>query len=286
MKITLTFILLFLLNWSAAQETKFSASVNKPAILIGEPFEITLKAFVNEGRNSSWPLVDSMPHFEILSRSKLDSQLINGTLVLNQTITATSWDSGKWNLPSFSLNGSKTAPISIIVSFAPFDAAQDYHDVKDILEVPKPERRQWHWYVAGALLLLVLFILLFPARKTKAAPVPVVADVDIYKKSLAQIEALQQNKPADAKLLYTELIQIFRTYLTKRKNIQSLSKTTGELAAQLQQLTLSSEMHQSLNNALSQSDLVKFARYQPTATENEEAIETIKTAIIEIEKLK
>ncbi len=286
MKIIATIVLFFLLQVSFSQEAKFSATINKPTILIGEPFEITLKAFVDEGSNTAWPGIDSMPHFEILSQSKIDSQSINGTLILNQVITVTSWDSGKWNLPSFILNGSKTAPISIIVSFASFDSAQDYHDVKDILEVPKPQRKQWWWYVAGALLLLVLFILLFPGRKTKTELAPAITNVDVYKKSLAQIDALQKNKPADAKLLYTELIHIFRVYVAKRKNIQSDSKTTGELSTQLQKLTVSTQMHQALKNTLSLSDLVKFARYQPTTNETEKAIEAIKQGIIEIEKLK
>jgi len=276
----------FLLVQSAgAQQTKFTTSVNKTKILIGQPFEWSLKAFVS-GSSATWPKIDSIPHFEVLYSSKLDSQLNNGTLILNQTITLTSWDSGRYELPSITFAGAKkTPPVLISVSYAPFDTTQDYNDIKDILDGAKASRPQWHWYLIGALLLVGLFILLFPGKKEKK-PTGFVPDANSYKTALAKLQALQKAPPVDVKVLVTEAVDIFRTYLSKRKGIQSYSKTTRDLALQLQALPLPPDRYASLTQTLAETDLVKFAQLQPRAHEVMLYIETLKQSIIAIESLK
>jgi hypothetical protein len=81
--------------------------------------------------------------------------------------------------------------------------------------------------------------------------------------------------------LYTSLIDIFRNYLLQKKDIHSFSKTTDDLARQLGELRLNGS--DQLIQVLQRSDMVKFARYQPMTTENEQAIEVIKKNIISIE---
>ena len=88
------------------------------------------------------------------------------------------------------------------------------------------------------------------------------------------------------KLLYTELVSIFRDYLAKRKNIQSHSKTTDDLSIQIAALQLPIEMYQPLVQTLRLSDLVKFAQFKPGKNEEQDSIETIKQSIIAIEGLK
>jgi hypothetical protein len=286
MKYLFLVILFFGPYAGSTQKSKLSTTVDRKSILIGEPFQLTLKAFVS-GNASQWPFIDSIPHFEVLTKAKIDSQRNNGTLVLNQVITLTSWDSGRWLIPSYTFEGSgKSKPLLINVAFSPFDTTQDYHDVRDIMEGSKGERPQWYWYLAGALLLALLFILLFPTRKTKTAAAPFKTDTDIYKQSLAKLDSLKNETSKEAKVLHTELIEIFRVYLYKRKDIQSASKTTEDLARQLLPLQLPKPLYASLVQTLSLSDLVKFAQWQPDNQENSTSIETIKQSIIAIEELK
>jgi hypothetical protein len=283
------YYLVFILFWATqagfAQASKFSASVDRNKILIGEPFELSLKAFVS-GSAITWPLIDSIPHFEILAKQKLDSQVNNGTLIFNQVITLTSWDSGKWLIPSISVDGSvPSPPILITVAYTPFDTAQEYHDVKDIMEGVSSARPQWHWYVVGALLLAVLFLLLFPRPKGKKEP-GFVPHPGIYKQSLAELDSLQKGMPEDAGVLYTKLVGIFRTYLWKRKGLYSHAKTTDDLAAQLEQFPLSAPAFDALKQTLSLSDMVKFARVVPGRDERIHSIETLRQTIIALENLK
>ena len=288
MKKLLLFILSLSLVASAAlaQKANFFVSADKQKIIIGEPFIITLQAAFPKGKKIAWTTVDTIPHFEILSRSVIDS-LANGKEVLvKQTLTATSWDSGRWQLmvppPAGYKNASKV--VMMDVGYSSFDPTQDYHDVKDILEGKKPSRVTWYWYLIGAALLLALFALFFPKRKgEKQKPEP---KGDPYKEAMAKLALLKSEEGGDVKAFYTELVNIFRAYVQQRKDIHSFQKTTDDLSVQLKKVALPSEEYNDLVQVLRLSDFVKFAKYTPSVAENEASLSQIKKSIIAIENIK
>ncbi|MBD0332854.1 MAG: hypothetical protein ICV66_09370 [Chitinophagaceae bacterium] len=263
-----------------------SASVNKQRILIGEQFQLTLEATFLKNQKYSWFRIDTIPHFEILSKAKIDTTSDGNQLKLSQQLTLTSWDSGKWQIPAFSLSSLRTKPLTITVAFSsPFDPNQPYHDIKDILEVERPIRTTWYWYLIGAVLLLLLFILLFPRRKKGNKEV---LKEDAYKYAMKQLKNLEQRGFSfhDPKDFYTELVLIFRTYLHQRKNIQSFYKTTDDLAVQIGQLNLAPDLYKELLQTLRSSDMVKFAKFQPQQSDNQQSFEVIKNSIVAIENVR
>jgi hypothetical protein len=268
------------------QSVKIAVRIDKEKILIGEQFNLILAATLPSERTATLLKIDSFPHFEVI-RSKVDSQQSGTDKIYQQTITLTSWDSGKWMIPSLSITGSnRTKPLAVEVGFStPFDPQQEYHDVKDIMEVPKPEREKWYWYLIGLLLLALLFFLLFPNKKKKDTG-EFVSDETIFKKSMARLERLNKNTEQESKVFYTELVQIFRDYLHKRKGVRSHSKTTEEISRKVKQLDLKDGYYEPLAKTLQVSDMVKFAMLDTTATENKESIEVIKQTIIAIEQTK
>ncbi|MFN2438950.1 MAG: BatD family protein [Chitinophagaceae bacterium] len=288
MKVQYYLLLCFLLNFqlSIAQPASFSVSTDKQKIIIGEPFELALTATVPKKDAIPWLTIDSFSHFEILNTAKVDTQVNNESFILHQKITLTSWDSGKWQIPSIVFSKTqKSKPIVIDVSFSPspFNPEQDYHDVKDILEIAKPEKTVWYWYLIAAILLLLLILLLFPRQKKKKEDAVKKPDENIYKISLLRLDKLRESNMADSKIFYTELIDIFRDYLHKRKDIQSFSKTTDDLAIQISNLTPNQH---ALFQTLRLSDLVKFARFQPSTFEQDDSLKIIRQSIINIENIK
>ena len=279
--------LLFFCCSGYAQNITVAASADKNVIFIGEQIKLQLEAVIPRDEVVNWPVIDSINHFEVLSASKLDSQLSGNDLVLKQTLIITSWDSGRWQIPPFVIvPPHRTKPINIDVTYSPFDRDQPYHDIKDILEAGKRSKITWYWYLIGAVLLLLLFLLLFPGKKKKAEATEFVPDEGIYKQSLNRLEALRGKVDDDPKVLHTELVDIFRDYLYKRKGIQSFSKTTDDLGVQIGHLQLSNTVYGPMLQTLRMSDLVKFARFQPTGEENRTSIDIIKQSIIAIENTK
>lgn len=271
----------------AQQAGTVAARVDKTSILIGEPLQLTLEATFSKPHVLTFFQLDSLLHFEILSRSKIDTQSRNNQTTLKQTLTLTSWDSGAWQVPALSLAGVKnirTKPIAVAVTFTPMPPNQEYHDIKDIIGVPKPARTTWYWYVIGAALLLLLGLLLFPKKKRDAAAETAVMKEGAYKQALKNLEALQSKAGLDDKSYFTELILILRTYLQQRKGIHSFQQTTDDLSRQLQQLKLPNEDLKKLVQTLQLSDFVKFARYTVSEKERSEAWSEIRKSIMAIEQ--
>jgi hypothetical protein len=278
----LIFLGLFLSIQCAAAAQTLSLAADKPKILIGEQFHLQLVGTFSKPA-VTWPSVDSLAHLEILDKGKVDTVHTGNAWTISQTFLVTSWDSGQWLIPAIVLGKIKTKPLRIDVAFSPspFDVSQPYHDVREIIDVPKPPESKWYWYLIFIVVLIALFLLFFPPSKKKEKPA--VASEDVFKEAVRKLQKLEAQAPADNKLFYTELVSIFREYLHRRKNIQSFSKTTDDLAIQISRLDMPQDQYRALLNTLRLSDLVKFAKFQPSAEENKISIETIKESIITIE---
>lgn len=77
---------------------------------------------------------------------------------------------------------------------------------------------------------------------------------------------------------------IFRLYLLRRKGILSLQETTGDLIPLLKNIGLSDNELSGLRQTLLLSDFVKFAKYQPAATDDQACHDEISKAIQIIER--
>ena len=272
------------LFFQAAAAQKFTATVDRQDILIGEQIKVKLQANFAKDEPLSWFIIDTIPRFEILEKSPVDTTAMNGGFALSQELTLTSWDSGKIQLPPFVLDQWQTKALTINVAYSPspFDTTQPYHDIRDILEVKKPVEEKWYWYLIFILVVIVLFLLFFPKAKKKTAG-EFVPDEGAYKKALKKLDQLKTQEVDDPREFYTTLIQVFREYLHRRKNIQSFSKTTDDLGVQLQRLQMDRDQYAEMLQTLRLSDLVKYARFRPGAEENRQSVDVIKQSIITIE---
>ncbi|RYZ48098.1 MAG: hypothetical protein EOO14_22605 [Chitinophagaceae bacterium] len=258
-------------------------SYDKQRILLGEQLGVTVKAFGDTGTTLALLPLDTLPHLEVLEASKIDTTVVGETLQLSQTLIVTSWDSGRWNLPTVIANGKPTKTVALDVAFtSPWNPNQPYHDIKGIVPVEKPGRTTWWWYIIGLAVLIALFLLFFP--KGKGDKKERELDKKAYRKAMESLARLEKENPVDAKVFYTELVNIFRTYLKGAKDIQSFSKTTDDLSIQLQSQKLPAADYNALVQTLRLSDLVKFAAYRPDNSMNQQSLSIIKQSITTIEQ--
>jgi hypothetical protein len=281
MKVLFTFFFLLLTYLLHAQV--INLTYDRQRLLLGEQMAVTVKAFADKGAIlPDFPL-DTLPHLEILEASKIDTTVIGETLQLSQTLTVTSWDSGRWDMPTVIIAGTPSKPVALdVVYTSPWDPNQPYHDVKGIVPVKNPGKSTWWWYLIGLAVLVALFLLFFPEGKKDKGPAEL--DKNAYRKALEQLEKLEKEKALDTKSFYTELVNIFRNYLKGAKGIQSFSKTTDDLSIQLQSQKMPSDKYNGLVQTLRLSDMVKFAAYRPADDLNREALNTIKQSITTIEQ--
>ena len=285
--VSFLFLLHAVILVAAQSKTTVKATVDKNRIFIGERIRLTLEADIPENEPIRFFIIDTIPHFE-LDKQRIDTSYTTDGTFLKQVISITSFDSGHWTIPSLSLGENiRTDTIPVDIVFSPMDSTQGYHDIKDIIDVkPAEEKKKWWlWYAIGGGALLIILLLVYFLRKKKpvtgvAAPV-----IDPYEEAMKQLDKLQREK-LDQKQYYSQLVDIFRLYIFRKKDIHSLQKTTDDLVIQLKGIPLAKDQFEKLSQALRLSDFVKFAKYVPSAEDDRNVFETIKKAITGIEQVK
>ncbi len=269
-------------NAAAQDKTTVKASVDKSQILIGEPIRLTLEADVPEHAPIRFFQIDTLPHFEFLNIQKIDTSNTGSGTVLSQVFQITSFDSGHWVIPSFSLGENITTDsIPVDVGFSPFNPEQPYHDIKEIIEVTPKEKKEeikWWYIVAGAAALILLLVLLLRKKKKPVVQVAM-PPPDPFKIAMEQLESLLEKKP-ETKEYYSAVVDVFRVYVLAKTGIHSLQNTTDDLVSQMRRLNIPREQFEQLGQSLRLSDFVKFAKYVPSPDDDRNVFETIKNTIV------
>jgi len=286
-RFTHTFFILLGFFITAGAQPVLSITATKKTIRTGEPDTIQLKAdWPGHGLHQGFTVPDSFPHFEVWDKGTAVAAE-NG---FTQNIIVTSYDSGRFSLPPFELvemNSAKTDSFAINVQPVNVDSLQDYHDIKDIIEVPPVPQWPFILLISGLTLISVI-ALYFLLRKTKtgkqtaATPVTKAGAFQRAMEAMDKLE-LQATQPGLAKPFYISLTGIYRTYLQEAYQWHSLQQTGGELIIQAKPF-LAEELFYRLANAIRLSDAVKFAKYEPAQTEWPASLAAIRQTIETLEK--
>jgi len=277
------------------QQPAVQTFIDKNDILIGEQIQYKVKASFPKGAfNVHWlNLPDSIAHFEVVDKSKIDSSFDNDKTVLQQTITLTSFDSGRWNTPALAIgfvpvNSDSTVSlfsdsIPINVGYAAPDSTNQLRDIKPIIEVTI---KSYFWYyVGGGLLVLLLatyFLRRYLKNRKKDPALPFKSRITAYDEAMQELEKLKKlnlQNPEEIRQYHSSLAQIFKWYISRRQKLSVLNKTTGDVLVLLSNSNLSSDILSSVATALRCGDAVKFAKYLPDAAETEICLNEIKKVI-------
>ncbi len=269
----------------AQSATVVKASVDKSSILIGEPLQLTIEVQIAANEPIRFVSIDTIEHFEFLEKPRIDTADTDNGTTLKGIYKITSFDSGRWAIPSFNISGAtKTDTIPVDVIFSDFNPAQEYHDIKDIIEVTPEQEKEWWWYATGGVLILLLMLYLLRKRKPKPIVTVPAVIINPYEEAINNLRELSGDY-ADIKRYHSMLADIFRLYIFRKKGILSLQKTTDDLVLQLKNLGISKEQYDQLAQSLRLGDFVKFAKYVPAEEDSRHAFETVKKSIDEIERL-
>jgi hypothetical protein len=286
--------LFVIITFTVSGQVSVKASVDRDKILIGEPITLTLQAYAPLGESVTWFALDTISHFEFISKGKLDTIENVDNKKLEQTVVITSFDSGAVVLPPLEMQvGNRTYltdSLLIDVAYKNFDPAAEYKDIKAIEEVEDNTTAFVPWII-GAVTLIAIALIVWLMRKKKkiipgtAANLTVLPPYEQAMDALANLKKMDLGQPAASKNYYTELNDIFRVYINRTMGITSLEKTNDELILQLRQSGLSKDGFIQLAQTLRMSDFVKFARYQPEQSDNDNNWEVVKTSIKSLNSL-
>lgn len=268
---------------AAAQPVAVQAYTDKSRVLLGEPLWLTLEVKTLNGVKPPGFKLDSIPHFEFLKKDSLSIVTKGDTSIYRQHYQLTSFDSGRWVIPQFTLRPFvKTASLLVDVVYTDnFDPAQPYHDVQEIKTVPfkiDADIEKW-WYFGAAFLIFLTLLVYWLTRERKPRPVPVERTTDTaYQKAKLALKQLKESEPD-----YAQLVDIFRGYILERTGISSLHQTSNRLVEKIKPLVKDEDRYQALSGVLFLCDLVKFAKYNPDKDEAGAAFDVVDGSIDYIE---
>ena len=268
-------------------QVRVKASADKSSLLIGEPLHLTLEAYIPIGSDLEWQEPDTLTNFVFLHRGILDTIRDIESFHLVQQFRLTSFDSGQQVISPLSVivDGAvyRSDSLIIAVSYAPFDSAADYRDVKPIIDIPHPYAKYIPWAIGLISLLCLAALYLLLRRRPVADTAPAVAldTRSSYEKAMDQLDKLNAGAslPAEIKLFYTSLNTILREYIGDRIAVQVNEKTNMEILRGIRPYSLDKDSFSSLAEALHISDFVKFARYLPQQEDNKRNLMIIRDAI-------
>jgi len=294
----------FLFFIVSAYTQSASSTIDRNKILLGEQVNLQLKAEDINTRMfflQDWfSIPDSISHIQVVKRGAIDTVDVGGVTTFTQTLTITSFDPGKWKLGPLQLimqdrtTGNQTVlqTDSVVLEVLPVDVSnmQNYHDVKDILDVEvKPNYWLYVAIAASAIVLIILIWLMVKGSKKKKVDLPKPA----YKgtpleHALQQIKELEgEDLPAkqQVKLFYTRLSGILRNYFNDRFNVHSSHATSDELMVLLSVYLQDEKYRTEFYQLLRLSDAVKFAKYIPSTEQNEKAVKKAIETLQHVDKL-
>lgn len=290
MKRILYFVFL-LICIRAQSQVQVKIFTDKESILIGERFTMTIESYMPLDQQFSWPVIDTLPNFQIISSSKIDTTENFNSRKVVQSFQVTSFDSGHYTIPTITFLVGNVRYVSdtvgIDIGYSPMDANPDYKEIKDILDVEDSGNPYLYWFVAGVALVLGILLWYFLRNKKQPKKLTEVKKLSPYEEAMIALENIRKSgfiQNGSVKKYYSELNDILRNYLDSQLQLQSMNKTNEQIIQELRTLELNKEDQQKLTDALRVADFVKFAKYQPGENINEENFIIVKNAIQSLNK--
>lgn len=274
---------------------KWTAHANKKQIQVGELITFTLTLESASNKPLVFPLLpDSLGNgFELVSIGKTDSTFSQDhrQLIIRKSFMISAYDSGYFYIPSIPLitNGNDnltdtllTDSFPVLVQTLPVDTTKTFQDIRGIYDVPL-SWLDYIWYILGALGLVLLGLgiwLIIRYRKRRKGEIiekPIVYSLSAYEEAVRAFDAIEKKeswKRGHFKEWYTEITGVIRQYIYRVWQVHAFEMTSSEMLIEIRKNSNDLSVFQMLKPLLSESDMVKFAKFKPTAIECAQSLKT------------
>ena len=289
------FLFISITSSSFGQEVKVTSSFDSTRIVIGDQIRYTITVDKPTDMRLNLPVFKDTicKNIDIVSGPKIDSVAgQNGRMKIIHKYLITSFDSGRYQVkPVFaevrSGNGLKRyysdySLLEVIrVKLAPPDSTAKIFDIIAPYKarITLGEILPWLLLFILACVIVWAVIRYIRSHKKSAGKEAVFIPVDpahvIAFRELEMLKSEELWQKGEIKKYYTRLTEILRQYLENRFRVYSLELTTAEtLDALVKTGFKKNGSYNDLKSVLTGADLVKFAKYNPVASENEAHFQT------------
>jgi len=272
------------------QDVVVEAGLDSSMIWIGNP--TTMRLSVSAPRDLSVVFPDFKADtlvrgIQVLKRGPVDTVLLdNDRFRLQKNYLLTSFDAELYYIPpiEFKVGGVNYESNHLSLKVISFEVDTASMELFDIKGVEKPPFVIWDYalpagYVLGGLLLLLLGYYLYKRfRKTKQIT-EVEPDPELLlPPHIVALQALDKIKSEKIwtegkyKLFYTQVTDVLRKYMGRRFEIPAMELSSSEILDFFRKNKEAQLVYEQLKQLLMLADFVKFAKFQPLESENQQAL--------------
>ncbi len=286
-------ILLFGLVSVQAQTIELNSTISADTIRIGEQLMYEIELIAPESIRVNWPAFgDTLSANVEILRHEQPTQTASekeGYSIWKQQLLLTSFDTGLIYIPPFIIEFAtegdtifypvQSNPLMLQVLGVAIDVDDSFKPVKAIEEMPITFWEILPWIIGILAIALLLFgvVWWYLHRRNKPVELEPLPQIKIapHLDAIEKLETLRHQKLWQAgklKEYYTALSDIVREYIELQFPVNAVELTTPEILQGLQPLAINEQAMQKLAVTLELADLVKFAKAEPTALENDSCL--------------
>ena len=297
----LCFILFCMLSLTAmrsvAQTTFLRGMANVDTIIVGQPFDYQLFLTIPKDYYVEWKQFgDTLSkEIEVINVGEVTTTPINNSdnVKMTQHLTLTSFDTGYVYVPEIDILYSKslrdsirhtlsTNEFELYVTTVAVDTTQAFKPIKGVIKQGLTAKEIFPWVivaiVAVGLVYLVIYLTKHVNKKEVVEEVkkkPAIPAIITARAKLNEMKTNELWNSSKTKDYYTDLTDIAREYLEGQFGIDAVEMTTDEIMKAVNELNLNGFTKDKLQETLITADLVKFAKANPTAAQNEQSFKDI-----------
>jgi len=269
-----------------AQNISVSATTDTTVYKVGDYIKYQLELrYDKEIKPLLPPVKDSVKVLEFIKTMPVDSSQVNSKIVKKYTFIFSKYDSSQVTIPPvkiFYTVGSdttrkflSTVPITILVKTLEVDPKVDIRDIKEPMRLPP----DWVFIIILVLVIAILAVggyygykYYMKKKRVKESVEPEII-IPPHEVALNELHVLEDKKLWQQGLVkdyHSEITGIVRKYFEHRFNFRALEMTSAEILAVLSYIEEGKKVVSTANEFFSNADLVKFAKFQPMPSVNEE----------------
>lgn len=288
--------LIFTIGVVFAQSVSVNATVDSSSVVLGGPIRYAVEVKHPSGLPVFFPaLKDTIGAFDIVAQDSALRTEQNGQVEWKKTYIIANYTPGsryidpyivRFTQPDGHRDSAMSNPIPVEIRGVAIDTTASIRDVKAPMSLPITLEDIAIYLVIMVLLAGIGFGIYYFVQKGKNRPIivaaPVPPDIPPHVLAMMRLEQLEGKKlwqAGEVKAYYSEATEIVRAYFEARFHIMALEMTTGEVMQQLSRFPMETGTPAVIESFLSGADLVKFAKYQPIASENEQVIKDARVII-------
>jgi len=278
-----------------AQSVSVLASVDSSDYLVGDFINYTLEVRADKNIQITIPFIrDSLKKVEIIKELEPLSKEENNIKVATFGFILSYYDSASITIPPIAIryktpgdNQEKIVlsnPVTFNVRKVKVQQQAEIKDVKKPIKIPL----DWKLILLISIIVLILLalaIIYYRRYKKKKAEQPVkkqIIRIPAHVRALTALNNLESEQlwqKGKIKEYHSNITGIIRGYFEERFNLPALELTTSEQMMHLQNVSAAKNILDETDQFLNNADLVKFAKFNPLPSLNDEMMKQAKDIV-------